>query len=261
MRVVLFDTHAHLHFPEFSQDLEAVLSRAREAGVDYMLTIGTDLETSGQAVLLAEKHSEIYAAVGIHPHDAAKADEAAFEGIWRLAESSPKVVAIGETGLDFFRNLSPRETQEHVFRRQLELARRVKKPVLIHCRDAHAETLEILREEGVQGMGGIMHCFSGDAALARQCLDLGLLISFAGPVTYPNAKRLPEVVKMVPSDRLVVETDCPFLPPQPYRGKRNEPAYLAVTARRVAELKGVPLDTLGDQMARNGFALLNIPAR
>jgi TatD DNase family protein len=228
--------------------------------VSFILTVGTDVETSRQAVLLAEKHQEVYAAVGIHPHDAAMADEAALKEINRLAKSSPKVVAIGETGLDFFRNLSPREEQERVFRRQLDLARELRKPVVVHCRDAHSETVDILRAEGVSGVGGIMHCFSGDAVLARQCLDLGLLISLAGPVTYPNAKRLPEVVKMVPPDRMVIETDCPFLPPQPYRGKRNEPACLVVTARRVAELKGVPLDALGDQMTRNGLALLKIPA-
>ena len=258
---MLFDTHAHLHFPEFAQDLDAVLSRAREAGVSCILTVGTDIETSEQAVLLAEKHPEIYAAVGIHPHHAAENGEAALEGIRRLAESSLKVVAIGETGLDYFRNLSPPDVQAEVFRRQLDLARQVKKPVLIHCRDAHSETIEVLRAGEVRDVGGIMHCFSGDAAAARQCLELGLLISIAGPVTYPNSKKLPEVVRMVPLDRLVVETDCPYLPPQPYRGKRNEPAYLTVTARRVAELKGIPLDALSDQTAQSGLALLGISAR
>ncbi len=255
---MLFDTHAHLHFPEFADDLPAVLDRARKAGVNRMLTIGTSAESSRQAVALAEREPDLYAAVGIHPHDAAEADEGGFDELRRLAEASAWVVAIGEIGLDFFRNLSPREVQVEVFRRQLDLARRVRKPLLIHCREAHAETLEILRAERVQELGGIMHCFSGDAAVARECLDLGLLISLAGPVTYSNARKLPEVVKLVPEDRLVVETDCPFLPPQPYRGKRNEPAYLPITAARVAELKGVPVETLGPRMAENALALFGI---
>ena len=257
---MLFDTHAHLHFPEFADDLPAVLQRARAAGVRWMLTIGTSVETSRAAVALAEQEADVYAAVGIHPHDASEADDAAFEELQRLAESSARVVAIGETGLDFFRNLSPREVQTEVFRRQLDLARQVRKPALIHCRDAHPETLEILRVEGVREVGGIMHCFSGDEAVARQCLDLGLLISLAGPITYPNARKLPAVVKMVPPDRLVVETDSPFLPPQPYRGKRNEPAYLPITAARVAELRGVPVEELGAQMTANALALFGIPA-
>ncbi len=257
---VLFDTHAHLHFPEFDGDLPAVLQRARAAGVRWMLTIGTSVETSRAAVALAGREPDIYAAVGIHPHDASEADDAAFEELQKLAESSPRVVAVGEIGLDFFRNLSPRAVQVEVFRRQLDLARRVRKPVLIHCRDAHAETVEILSAEGVREVGGIMHCFSGGEAVARQCLDLGLFISIAGPVTYPNARKLPAVVKMVPADRLVVETDCPFLPPQPYRGKRNEPAYLPITAARMAELRGVLADELGAQMATNALTLFGIPS-
>lgn len=255
---MLFDTHAHLHFPEFADDLPAVLERARAAGVGWMLTIGTSAEGSRAAVALAEREPDVYAAVGIHPHDAAEADEAAFDELRRLAESSGKVVAVGEIGLDFFRNLSPRDVQLEVFRRQLDLARRIGKPILVHCREAHAETLEILRAEGVPAAGGIMHCFSGDAEVARRCLDLGLLISLAGPVTYPNARKLPEVVKLAPEDRLVVETDCPFLPPQPYRGKRNEPAYLPITAARVAELKGLPAEAFGARMAENALTLFGI---
>lgn len=258
---MLFDTHAHLHFPEFAEDLPAVLQRAREAGVRFMLTIGTDVADSRAAVALAEQHAEIFAAVGIHPHDAAQADEDALEELERLAKASPKVVAVGEIGLDYYRNLSPKETQLQVFRLQLDLARRLNKPVLVHCREAHTDTLEVLGWEGIPAAGGIMHCFSGDADVARRCLDLGLLISVAGPVTYPNARKLPEVVALTPPDRLVVETDCPFLPPQPYRGKRNEPAYLAVTAARVAELKGQPMEKLGLAMTRNALALFGVADR
>jgi len=168
------------------------------------------------------------------------------------------VVAIGEIGLDFFRNLSPRDVQERVFRHLIGVARRARKPVIVHCREAHPEVLAILGEERAAEVGGIMHCFSGDVAVARRCLELGLLISLAGPVTYPNARALPEVARFVPADRLVVETDCPFLPPQGYRGKRNEPAYLAITAARVAELRGEPLDEFARRSSENACRLLGI---
>jgi TatD DNase family protein len=254
----LFDTHAHLHFPDFAADLADVLTRAREAGVRRMLTIGTDLPTSRAAVDLAAREGDVWAAVGAHPHEAASVDDAALAGLEALA-GAPRVVAIGEVGLDFFRNLSPREAQEAAFRRQIDLARRLGKPVLVHCRDAHAETLAILEAEGARQVGGIMHCFSGDVAVARRCLDLGLLISLAGPVTYPNARALPAVARFVPLDRLVIETDCPYLPPQPYRGQRNEPAHLAVTARRVAELRGEPLEQVAPRLSANAAALFGMP--
>ena len=254
----LFDTHAHLHFPEFDADREAMLARARESGVSRMLTIGTDVETSRASIALAAREADVWATVGVHPHDAAEADSAVLDEIERLA-AEPRVVAIGEIGLDYFRNLSPREDQHRVFRALLETARRAGKPVVIHCRDAHEDTLAILAEERVAEVRGIMHCFSGDVAIARRCLDLGLLISLAGPVTYPNARALPEVARFVPGDRLVVETDCPFLPPQGYRGKRNEPAYLSITATRVAELRGETIDALAARTTANACALLDIP--
>jgi TatD DNase family protein len=253
----LFDTHAHLHFPEFADDLPAVLERARAAGVTRLVTIGTDVATSREALALAAREPGVWAAVGVHPHDAGEADEAALAAIEGLAVA-PGVVAIGEIGLDFFRNLSPRTTQEDTFRRLLDLARRLDKPALIHCRDAHAETLAILEDAGLGAAGGIMHCFSGDVAIARRCLDAGLTISLAGPVTYPNARALPDVARFVPADRLVVETDCPFLPPQGHRGRRNEPAYLALTAARVAELRGEPLADLGPRMSANARRLFRV---
>ena len=253
----LFDTHAHLHFPEFAEDLDAVLARARAAGVRGMLTIGTDVTTSRAAVALAQREPDVWAAVGIHPHEAAAADDTALGQIERLA-SAPRVVAIGETGLDFFRDLSPRDAQARAFRAQLALAQRLGKPVLVHCRDAHAETLTLLAAGGALERGGIMHCFSGDLALARRCVELGLLVSLAGPVTYPKPGSLHEVARMIPSDRLVIETDCPYLPPQPYRGKRNEPAYITITAARVAELRGEPLAELAARMAENARALFRL---
>ena len=253
----LFDTHAHLHFPEFAGDLAAVLARARAAGVRRMVTIGTDVATSRAAAALAAREPDVWAAVGIHPHEAADADETALAEIERLA-SAPRVVAIGETGLDFFRDRSPREAQARAFSAQVALARRLDKPVLVHCRDAHAETLALLAADGPLERGGIMHCFSGDVALARRCIELGLLVSLAGPVTYPKPGALPDVARAIPADRLVVETDCPFLPPQPYRGKRNEPAYLAITAARVAELRGEPLADLAGRMSENARALFRL---
>ncbi len=253
----LFDTHAHLHFPEFSDDLDAVLARARAAGVVTMVTIGTDRATNRAAVALAERLPDVYATVGIHPHDAGEASEHDFEEMERLARS-PRVVALGEMGLDFFRNLSPREAQERALRRQLALARNLGKPVVVHCRDAHADMLTTLQEERVAEIGGVMHCFSGDVEMAKRCLDLGLFVSLAGPVTYKNARTLPEVARLVPDDRLVTETDCPFLPPQPHRGQRNEPAYIALTATRLAELRGIDPETLAATMTDNARRLFRL---
>lgn len=256
----LFDTHAHLHFPELTADLDEVLARARAAGVVGMVTIGTDRETNPAAVALAERLPGVHATVGIHPHDAAAATEADFEAMEALARGSAKVVALGEMGLDFFRNLSPRDVQAAVFRRQIDLARRLAKPVVVHCRDAHPEALALLEEERVGEVGGVMHCFSADVPVARRCLDLGLYISLAGPVTYKNARALPDVARFVPADRLVVETDCPFLPPHPHRGRRNEPAWVAITAAHVATLRGESLETLGPTVTANARRLFHLTA-
>jgi TatD DNase family protein len=254
----LVDTHTHLHFPQFAEDLDAVLARARAAGLTALVTIGTDRETNPAAVALAESHPDLFASVGIHPHDASEATESDFVEIERLARGSKKVVALGEMGLDFFRNLSPHDVQERVFRRQLDLAREVGKPVVVHCREAHAETLAVLAEARVGDTGGVMHCFSGDVEVAKRCLDLGFYISLAGPVTYKNARALPEVARFVPEDRLVVETDCPFLPPEPHRGQRNEPARVALTAARVAELRGADPEALGEALTRNAARLFGL---
>jgi len=254
----LFDTHAHLHFPDFKDDLDTVLDRARAAGVRGMVTIGTDRETNAAVVVLAKRWPDVWATVGIHPHDAALASEADFEEMERLARNETRVVGLGEMGLDFFRNLSPPDAQQKVFRRQIDIARRVGKPVVVHCRDAHEDTLAILGEERAGETGGVMHCFSGDVAIARRCLDLGLYISLAGPVTYKNARALPEVARFVPEDRLVVETDCPYLPPTPHRGKRNEPAWVALTAEHVAGLRGADPEALSDALTANAAKLFRI---
>jgi TatD DNase family protein len=254
---VLVDTHAHLHDPAFDADRPAVIARARAAGVAGFLTIGTDVGTSLAALALAAAEPGIHAAVGIHPHDASTADAAALERIAALARES-RVVAIGEIGLDYYRDHSPRPVQRTALVAQLRLARAVGKPVLLHCREAHADLLDVCDAEGVAAVGGILHCFSGDLEVARRGLELGLLISIAGPVTYPSARRLAEVARALPLDRLVIETDCPYLPPQPWRGQRNEPAYLPVTAARVAELRGVPVATVAAATSENAQRLLGL---
>jgi TatD DNase family protein len=229
--------------------------------VTGIVTIGTDRETNPAAVALAERLPDVYATVGIHPHDAGEATEADFEAMERLARGSARVVALGEMGLDFFRDLSPRDAQETALRRQLDMARRLGRPVVIHCRDAHPEALSILSDERVGEVGGVMHCFSADVEVARRCLDLGLMISLAGPVTYKNARALPDVARFVPADRLVVETDCPYLPPHPHRGQRNEPAWVAITAAHVAGLRGVAPEALGVTVTENARRLFGIPSR
>lgn len=256
---MLVDTHAHLHDPAFDADREAVLARARAAGVGAFLTIGTDVATSEAAVALAGAHPDVYAAVGIHPHEARTVDPAALARLAVLARA-PRVVAIGEIGLDYYRNLAPPETQRAALVAQLRLAGAAGKPVLLHCREAHADLLDLCAAEGDAGVGGILHCFSGDLAVAHRGLALGLLISIAGPVTYPSARRLGDVVRALPLETLVLETDCPYLPPQPWRGQRNEPAYLPATAARVAALRDVPVAaiaaaTTANVVRRLGLAL------
>ena len=256
---MLADTHAHLHDPAFAADQDAVLDRARAAGVGLVITIGTDVATSREAVALAARHADVYAAVGIHPHDATTADPDALAALARLARA-PRVVAIGEIGLDYYRNLSPRDAQLRALRAQLALAHDVGKPVLLHCREAHADLLAELDTAEVRAIGGILHCFSGDLAVAERGLALGLWLSIAGPVTYPNARRLAEVVRAVPLDRLVLDTDCPYLPPQPWRGRRNEPAYLVATATRVAELREVAVEVVAAGTTRAARACLRLEA-
>jgi TatD DNase family protein len=253
----LVDSHCHVNADRFERDADQVIGAARLAGVERILVPGWNVASSERALDLVERFPWLDSAVGVHPHDADKVDDDGWDQIVAWA-SDPRVVAIGETGLDFFRNLAPRDAQERAFESQLALARRIRKPVLVHCRDAHEDTLRLIGEADVRETGGIMHCFSGDVGIARRCLDLGLLVSLAGPVTYPKPGALPEVARFVPGDRLVVETDCPFLPPQPYRGKRNEPAYLAITAARVAELRGEPLPDLAARMSENAQALLRL---
>lgn len=255
----LFDSHAHLNDEQFAADLPAVLASARAAGVETILNVGYDLPASRAAAALAAGRPGLYAAVGIHPHDAAGYDEAAEKELRRLARAE-KVVAIGEIGLDYYRELSPRPTQAEAFRRQIRLARALRLPIVVHDREAHEDTLRILREERASEVGGILHCFSGSWEMARQCLDLGFYISLAGPVTFRNAVRPREVARRVPADRLLVETDAPYLAPEPHRGRRNEPAFVALTLRAIAALREVPAEELAEQTYQNACRVLGLPA-
>lgn len=254
---MLIDSHAHLEMREFDKDRNEVLRRAKEAGVDAIVTVGTNLRECRKAVALTAQYDGLYAALGIHPHDVKGIDEKTYDSIRELVRG-PKVVAYGEIGLDFFRNRSPREVQIRFFGEQLEMADEFGLPVIIHDREAHAEILKMLT--GWKGKrGGIIHCFSGDLAMAKKCLDLGFYISIPGPVTYPHSDRLLEVVRQVPLNRLLVETDSPYLTPQPYRGKRNEPAYVIHTAKRVAEVKGLTLAEVGAATSKNARDVFGIP--
>lgn len=253
----LFDTHAHLDDSVFAGDLDKVLERAQAAGVVLILNAGFDLESSAAAVELAEKHREIYAAVGIHPHEAAGAGTDYLAELERLA-AHPKVVAVGEIGLDYYRDLSPRRVQKKVFWEQLELAKKLGKPVIIHDRDAHGDVMDILRRWAPGLAGGVMHCYSGSWEMAREVISLGFYISLAGPVTYPNAVRLKDIAARLPEERLLVETDAPYLAPQAFRGKRNEPALVVHTVEEIARLRKKDPKYIAEITSENGRRLFGI---
>ena len=255
---VLFDTHAHLGLESYyDEDRESVIARAAEAGVREIATVGIDLEESRKAVEIARKHEGIYAVVGVHPHEAKTLSPRVMKELESLAKEE-KVVACGEIGLDFYRNLSPKDVQIQAFRQQIQLAKRLGLPIVIHDREAHEETLRVLKEEKAEDVGGILHCFSGDVRMAWDCIAMGFLISIPGTVTFKNAKKIQKVAREVPLDYLIVETDCPFLTPAPYRGKRNEPAFVRYTAEAVAGLKEVPLEEVAEAATRNARMVFKI---
>jgi TatD DNase family protein len=247
--MLFVDSHAHVDGEEYDGDRDEVIARAREAGVRAILNVGTGDPHSGaleRAVAVAESYAGVYAAVGVHPHDAKLFDERAAGRIRQLVKDSPRVIAWGEIGLDYHYDHSPREVQREVFVRQLQMARRAALPVIIHSREADEDTVSILREEwGAHEPFGIMHCFGGGVEMAEQVLALGFMISFAGNVTFKKAENLREIARHVPLDRLLIETDCPYLTPVPFRGRRNEPARVVEVARCLAELHGVDLEEMG----------------
>jgi TatD DNase family protein len=255
---MLIDTHAHLDDRRFNRDRDRVIERAKKEGITTIIHIGFDKESSLNACSMAEKYEDIYAAVGVHPHDAKDASDDVLELIYNLAKTKKKVVAVGEIGLDYYRDLSPRDVQKRVFSHQIALAKELDLPIVVHDRDAHGDVLKILKEERAGRVGGILHCFSGSREMAEECIKMGFYISFAGPITYSNARRLVEVARYVPLDRFLVETDCPYLTPEPYRGKRNEPAYVKLVAQKAAEIKGITFEELAKITTANAKEVFRI---
>jgi len=265
---VLVDSHTHIDMRAYNGDRDQVLERARMAGVAALVDVGCDLDSSRAVLELAKRYTEVFAAVGFHPHDAAKMSDGDLEILSELTQH-PKVVAIGEIGLDFYRNLSPREVQIDAFKKQLALAQRLRLPVIVHCREAQDEVLSILTEwaygaDGVAGVSGVkeplgvLHCFSGDRDISQRYIEMGFLLSIAGPITYSPSHTV-GIAHYVPLDKLLIETDCPFLTPQPYRGKRNEPSNVSFVAEKIGEIKGVPGDVVAEHTTANAVRLFGLP--
>jgi len=252
---MLIDSHAHLEMGEFDNDRDDVIKRAQQAGVKRIITVGTTVSDCEKALSIAGRYEAVYAAVGIHPHEVKSIHDKTYDDLKRLAKSD-KIVAFGEIGLDFFRNLSPRDIQVKRFSEQLDLAQELELPIIIHDREAHKETLSMLR--GWQGKRGVIHCFSGDYKMANACIDMGFYISIPGAVTFGKSEKLQDVIRRIPLSSLLVETDAPYLTPHPNRGKRNEPAYVIHTARKVAEIKGLSFEQVADASSRNANALFGI---
>ena len=254
---MLIDSHCHIDDARFDVDRDAIIARARAAGVEHFVTIGCDLETSRAAVSLAQQHPFIAATVGVHPHEVKRIETTWYDELRSLARSKG-VVAYGEIGLDYHYDHSPREVQRQRFREQVQLARELGLPIVIHTREAQEDTIAILQEEKACELGGVFHCFSGDAWLAKDALDLGFYLSFSGVITFQNATMLRDIVKTVPLDHILVETDSPYLTPAPHRGKRNEPAYVRQVAEKIAELHGISVQEVEDITTKNTRSLFRI---
>lgn len=254
---MLFDTHAHLNAEQFDEDLEAVIERAKEEGVSNMVIVGFDRPTITRAMELVEQYDFLYASVGWHPVDAIDMTDDDLVWIEELT-SHPKVVALGEMGLDYYWDKSPKEIQKEVLRKQIRLAKKVKLPIIIHNREATADVLDILNEEEAAEVGGIMHCFSGSVEVAKECVNMNFFISLGGPVTFKNARKPKEVAETIPLENLLIETDCPYLAPHPFRGKRNEPAYVKLVAQQIAELKGLTYEEVAQKTTENAKKLFGI---
>ncbi|WP_312420307.1 TatD family hydrolase [Anaerospora hongkongensis] len=254
---MLFDSHAHIDDNRFDSDRLETIERARENGVTGIINIGADMASSARSVALAQAHEGIYAAVGIHPHDAKAAVNADYDRMAEWVEQEKKVVAIGEIGLDYYYDLSPREVQQEVFIRHIDLARQLRKPIIIHDRDAHGDVMNIVKKEA-KGIIGVFHCYSGSLEMAKEVLKLGFYVSFAGPVTFAKSTKLKEIAAAVPLERLLVETDSPYLTPHPHRGRRNEPAHVRLVAEEVARLRGLSLEAVAEATTQNVKQLFHI---
>jgi len=258
----ILDAHCHLADPRLYPDLDGALARAADAGVGTIVAVGAidTIETDRLTVEIAERHPRVFAAVGVHPHNAVDCDEPRIAALAALAQS-PKVVAIGETGLDFHYMHSPADAQERALRRHLELARALDRPVMIHCRDAERRLCEIVRETGLPPAGGMIHCFTGDADAARELVELGFYVSFSGILTFRKADALRAAAMLVPEDRLLIETDAPYLAPEPYRGRSNEPAYVRRTFEAMVALRGADASALAARLCDNAAHLFRLPTR
>lgn len=254
---MLFDTHAHFDDERFDEDRYETIEKVHESGVEYIVNAASDMDSSETGIALAERYDFIYAAVGVHPHNAEEMDEAKIEKIKKLAQHR-KVVAIGEIGLDYYYDTAPRDVQKHWFARQIQLARELALPIIIHDRDAHEDTLKIVTLENARDVGGVFHCYAGSVEMAREVLDNNFYISLGGVVTFKNAKKAVEVVKFAPLDRLLIETDSPYLTPEPYRGKRNDSGYVRLVAEKIAEIKGIPFEEVARITLENGKKLFRI---
>lgn len=254
---MLFDTHTHLNADQFNDDIKDVIEHALATGVKNMLVVGFDRKTIKRALTLVEQYDFIYAAIGWHPVDALQMTDEDLSWIRELS-SHPKVVALGEMGLDYHWDRSPRDIQNEVFRKQIRLAKSVNLPIIIHNREATEDVISILKEENASEVGGIMHCYSSDLDNAQTCIDMNFYISFGGNVTFKNAHKLKEVAKEIPLRHMLIETDCPYLTPHPYRGKRNEPAYVKLVAEEIARLKGIDFETVAQKTFDNARRLFRI---
>lgn len=255
---MFIDTHVHLNADQYDEDLNEVIDRALENNVTKMIVIGFDRKTIERAMELAEKYEFIYAVVGWHPVDAIDCTDEDLAWIEELA-AHEKVVAIGETGLDYHWDKSPKGVQQEVFRKQIRLAKKVKLPIIIHNRDATEDVLRILKEENAQEVGGVMHCFGGSVETARESIAMNFMISLGGPVTFKNAKKPKEVAEAIGLEHLLIETDAPYLAPHPYRGKRNEPSYVPLVAEEIARLKGIPVEEVARATTRNAEQFFKLP--
>ena len=254
---MIIDSHSHLEMPDFRKDLEEVIQRAKASDVGTIFTVGTEARDWRKALEIAHSDPSIYAILGVHPHNAKQINHETYSTLAKLCRDE-KVKAYGEIGLDFFRNLSPRDVQLKRFREQIRLARQLGLPIVVHDREAHQETLEVLKSEKAEECGGIIHCFSGDYEMAKVCMNMGFYISVPGSITFKNAESLREIVKKIPLESLLVETDAPFLTPEPFRGKRNEPSYVRYTVQKVAEIKKVSFDKVAEVTTENALRVYRL---
>ena len=255
---MLFDSHAHLNDDRFAEDREELIASLKEKQVDLVVNPGADIKSSIHSIELANKYDFIYAAVGVHPHDVSELDDSAIDTLRKLATENEKVVAIGEIGLDYYYDNSPRELQKEWFKKQIELANELKLPIIIHDRDAHGDTFEIIKNTKIPEIGCVIHCYSGNVELAREYVKMGCYISIPGTVTFKNNKKTREVAKEIPLEYLLIETDSPYMAPEPYRGKRNDPSLVAFVADKIAQEKGISYEAVCKATKENAMKLFNI---